>query len=222
VSNLASVREFAAGWTGDLDVLVNNAGIMQVPLARTADGFESQTATNYFGPFALTSLLLPHVTDRVVTVSSQLHRRGRVRLDDLNWKTRRYNATAAYCDSKLDDVLFALELQHRLAGSGSRVRSMIAHPGIAATGLLAHRGRSSALAMRAMRFMINDAEHGALPSLYAATQDIPGGSYVGPDGIGGIKGNPEIGTPSRTARNPDIARKLWDATAGLTGTDFHL
>lgn len=91
VADLTSVRSFAQAWTGDIDILVNNAGIMEVPLAYTADGFESQAATNYFGPFALTNLLLPHVTDRVITVSSQLHRRGRVRLGDLNWRQRRYN-----------------------------------------------------------------------------------------------------------------------------------
>ena len=219
VSSLESVRAFARAWTGEIDILINNAGIMQVPLAYTADGLESQAATNFFGPFALTNLLLPHVTDRVITISSQLHRRGHVRTDDLNWKTRKYNATAAYCDSKLDVTLFALELNRRLAASGSRVRSLVAHPGIATTNLVSHVGGFPGFMNRAMRFMVNDAERGALPTLYAASQDIPGGSYVGPDGVGGIKGYPEIGKPSRTASDPEAARALWAAAAELTGQE---
>jgi NAD(P)-dependent dehydrogenase (short-subunit alcohol dehydrogenase family) len=191
-------------------------------LAYTADGFESQAATNYFGPFALTNLLLPHVTDRVITISSQLHRRGHVHADDLNWRKRKYNATAAYCDSKLEATLFALELNRRLAASGSRVRSLIAHPGIATTNLVSHVGGFPGVMYRAMRFMINDAEHGALPTLYAASQDIPGGSYVGPDGVGGIKGYPEVRKPSRAAADPEAARTLWAATAELTDTGAQL
>jgi NAD(P)-dependent dehydrogenase (short-subunit alcohol dehydrogenase family) len=222
VASLESVRRFAGAWTGDIEILINNAGIMQVPLAYTADGFESQAATNYFGPFTLTNLLLPHVTDRVITVSSQLHRRGHVRPGDLNWKARRYNATAAYCDSKLDATVFALELNRRLAASGSPVRSIVAHPGIATTNLVAHVGGVPGLVNRAMRFVMNDAEHGALPILYAASQDIPGGSYVGPDGPGSIKGYPAVRKPSQAAQDPDTARVLWDATAELTGTGAQL
>lgn len=216
VASLESVRAFARAWTGEIDILVNNAGIMQVPLSYTADGFESQTATNYLGPFALTNLLLPHVTDRVVTISSQLHRRGHLHTDDLNWRQRKYNATAAYCDSKLEVTMFALELNRRLAASGSRVRSLIAHPGIATTNLVAHVGGIPGAVNRASRFMLNDADHGALPTLYAATQDIPGGSYVGPDGVGSVKGHPKVRTPSRAATDPESARALWTATAALT------
>ena len=218
VADLTSVRAFAEGWRGPLDVLVNNAGIMDVPLAYTVDGFESQLATNYLGPFALTNLLLPHVTDRVVTVSSQAHRRGHAHLDDLNFESRRYRPLAAYGDSKLYDVLFALELQRRLAASGSPVRSVIAHPGLAATNLLSHRPVLSA-AYGVLGFWINDADHGALPTLFAATQDVPGGSYVGPDGPGGVKGHPKVGKLSRAARDADTARQLWDLSASLTGVD---
>jgi NAD(P)-dependent dehydrogenase (short-subunit alcohol dehydrogenase family) len=222
MSSLESVRAFARAWTGDLDILINNAGIMQVPLAYTADGLESQAATNYFGPFALTNLLLPHITDRVVTVSSQLHRRGHVRTDDLNWHTRKYNANVAYCDSKLDVTVFALELDRRLAASGSRVRSLVAHPGIATTNLFAHVGGIPGAMNRAIRFLVNDAEHGALPTLYAAVQDIPGGSYVGPDGPGSIKGHPVVRKPSAAASDPETARTLWAATAEITGTGAQL
>ena len=222
VARLDSVRAFARAWTGEIDILINNAGIMQVPLAYTADGFELQAATNYFGPFALTNLLLPHVTDRVVTISSQLHRRGHLHTDDLNWRDRKYNATAAYCDSKLEVTLFALELNRRLTASGSRIRSLIAHPGIATTNLVSHVGGFPGVMNRATRFMVNDAEHGALPTLYAASQDIPGGSYVGPDGVGGIKGYPEVRKPSRAAADPESARTLWAAAAELTGTGARL
>jgi NAD(P)-dependent dehydrogenase (short-subunit alcohol dehydrogenase family) len=217
LSSLASVRAFAESWTGDLDILINNAGIMQVPYRRTEDGFELQTATNYLGPFALTNLLLPHITGRVVTLSSQLHRLGHARLDDLSWDTRRYSALGAYCDSKLADLLFAFELQRRLAAAGSSVLSVAAHPGIATTNLAAHAGGLTALINR-LRFLQNDAEHGALPTLYAASQDVPGGSYVGPDGIAGIRGYPRIGRPSRAARDAGTARRLWEVSAQLTGT----
>lgn len=213
VADLASVRAFAAGWTGDLDLLINNAGIMQVPLSRTPEGFELQTATNYLGPFALTNLLLPHLTGRVVTVSSQLHRRGRIRLDDLNWDKRRYSELGAYCDSKLADLLFAFELQRRLAAAGSPVRSVAAHPGIAPTNLAGDKNR-----IKKLSFLLNDVQRAALPTLYAATRDLPAGSYVGPDGLGGIKGWPALGKPSRTALDPEIARRLWELSATLTGT----
>lgn len=219
VASLASVRAFAAGWTGDLDILINNAGIMQVPLSRTADGFESQAATNHFGPFALTALLLPHITDRIVTVSSQLHRRGHVRLDDLNWEKRRYNDLGAYADSKLDVLLFSLELQRRLTAAGSPIRSLVAHPGIAATNLVAHVGGLPGIANRVMGLLSNDAEHGALPTLYAATQDIPGNSYVGPNGLGSVRGYPEVRLPGAKARDADIAAQLWELTSRLTGID---
>ncbi len=129
LADLSSVREFAGSWTGDLDLLVNNAGIMMVPQGRTADGFELQFGTNHLGHFALTTLLLEHVTDRVVTVSSGLHRSGTIVLDDLNWERRSYSDTGAYGASKLANLLFALELQRRLTAAGSTVRSMAAHPG---------------------------------------------------------------------------------------------
>ena len=216
VSSLASVRAFAHAWSAPIDVLINNAGIMQVPLARTADGFESQMATNYLGPFVLTNLLLPLIRDRVVVVSSQLHRLGHVHLDDLNGLARKYSDMNAYTDSKLDITLFSLELQRRLAASGSPVRSIVAHPGIATTNLTAHRGPG----INRFGALLNDPEHGALPLLFAATEDVPGNSYVGPDGLGSIKGHPVVRKASKAARDADVAAKLWTATAELTGVDF--
>lgn len=216
LADLASVRAFAAEWAGPLDVLINNAGIMRVPQGRTRDGFELQIGTNHLGPFALTNLLLPHITRRVVTVSSQLHRRGRLDLDDLNWEHRRYNSLQAYCDSKLANLLFTLELQRRLTAAGSSVRAVAAHPGIATTNLTSHIHTIGGRLGRAFKHLFNDAEHGALPTLYAATQDVPGGCYVGPDGPGHFRGYPAIGTPSKRAQDTDLAQRLWDLSARLT------
>ncbi len=220
VSDLASIRRFAAEWTDPIDVLINNAGIMNVPLTRTADGFDSQMATNYFGPFALTNLLLPHITDRVVSVSSQLHRLGKPHLEDLTGRNRPYKDLNAYHDSKLNLVLFSTELQRRLAASGSPVKSIIAHPGIASTNLISHT--FSGRVFFSLRFLLNDAEHGALPSLFAATQDIPGNSYVGPNGPGSVKGYPKIRKPAAAGLDTRTATELWTLTAQLTGTGSQL
>jgi NAD(P)-dependent dehydrogenase (short-subunit alcohol dehydrogenase family) len=220
LTSLASIREFAAAWTGDLDILVNNAGIMLVPEGRTEDGFELHIGTNHLGHFALTNLLLPHITDRVVTISSPLHARGRIDIDDLNWERRTYNASRAYADSKQANVLFTLELQRRLAAEGSNVRAVSAHPGIARTNLGAHlTGVRGAVAGIATRVMAQDAEHGALPTLYAATQDIPGNSFVGPNGLGHLRGHPEVVQPSKASQDPALARRLWARSAELTDVD---
>ena len=214
VSDLESVRAFADATETAVDVLVNNAGVMDIPAQRTAGGFDLQTATNYFGPFALTNLLADRITDRVVSVTSQLHRRGRLDLGDLDWRTRADNPMQAYCDSKLAIVLFSLELQRRLTAAGSPVRSVLAHPGIATTALAAH---SSANRINRLRFLLNDPEHGALPTLYAATQDVPANAYVGPDGLGSVKGYPVVRRPGKRGLDAEVARQLWEATAALTG-----
>ena len=221
LADLASVREFAAGWTGDLDILVNNAGIMMVPEGRTADGFELQIGTNHLGHFALTNLLLPHITDRVVTISSDLHKIGTIKVDDLNWENRRYRPLGAYCQSKLANMLFTVELQRRLTSSGSVVRAIAAHPGVAKTNLISHVGGFQGTVNRLfLRPITQDGEHGALPTLYAAIQDIPGGSYVGPDGLIHTKGYPEIAQPSKASRNADLAQRLWNTSVRLPHTDF--
>ncbi len=215
VSDLGSVRAFAADWSGDLDLLINNAGIMDAPPARTADGFEPHLGTNYLGPFALTNLLLPHLRDRVVTVSSFLHEKGQIDLADLNSDHRPYQAARAYNDSKLADLVFALELQRRLATAGSTVRSLAAHPGLSSTSLLSH---SRSLEAFMIRRVGQDAAKGALPILFAATADLPGGSYVGPNGFRHLRGYPELATPSKTAQDPELGRRLWDLSVQLTNT----
>ena len=141
LASLDSIRAFAAAWDGEIDLLINNAGIMIPPLTRTADGFELQFGTNHLGHFALTNLLLEHVTGRVVTVSSGAHMWGQIDFDDLNWERRPYKAWRAYGQSKLANLLFCAELQRRLSAAGSTVLSNAAHPGYASTNLQFHSGR---------------------------------------------------------------------------------
>ncbi|MBK3577124.1 SDR family NAD(P)-dependent oxidoreductase [Streptomyces sp. MBT65] len=214
VSDLTSVRAFADAWSGDLDILINNAGVMDIPAARTPDGLDVQTATNHTGPFLLTTLLLDHLTDRVVHVTSELHKQGRIDLTDLDWRTRKHNGMQAYQASKLAVVLFSLELQRRLTAAGSPVRSVLASPGIARTSLAAH---SRSNVVNRFTFLTNAPERGALSLLYAATQDVPGNAYIGPDGLGGFRGSPTVRRPGKAGLDQALAGRLWDATADLVG-----
>jgi NAD(P)-dependent dehydrogenase (short-subunit alcohol dehydrogenase family) len=223
LADLASIRAFAAAWEGDLDVLINNAGVMAVPESRTADGFELQLGTNHLGHFALTNLLLEHVTDRVVTISSGAHRMGRIRFDDLNWE-REYDRWGAYGQSKLANLLFTLELQRRLTASGSTVRALAAHPGYAATNLQSRTGHRLQNALMAIgnRIVAQSDEAGALPTLFAATQDLPPAAYVGPDGLGEARGHPTLVARSARASDVETARRLWTRSEELTGATFPL
>jgi NAD(P)-dependent dehydrogenase (short-subunit alcohol dehydrogenase family) len=224
LADLASVRAFAEAWSGPLDVLVNNAGVMAVPQGRTADGFELQLGTNHLGHFALTGLLLPSITDRVVTVSSGAHRMGRIDLDDLNWERRRYRRWPAYGQSKLANLLFTMELERRLTEAGSPVRALAAHPGWAATNLQGRSGnRVLDPAMRAAnRFFAQSEAMGALPTLFAVAEDLPGGTYVGPDGRAEQRGHPTVVGRSARAQDADVARRLWERSEQLTGVGFPL
>ncbi|GAA1419789.1 oxidoreductase [Streptomyces thermospinosisporus] len=225
LADLASVREFAAGWQGPLDLLINNAGVMMLPRQRTKDGFEMQFGTNHLGHFALTNLLLPHITGRVVTVSSGAHRwgYGTIRFDDLDMDAD-YDPSRAYGQSKLANLLFTLELQRRLTEAGSKVRSLAAHPGYSATNLQSHAANPVLrLGMRlANRLVAQSDRAGALPTLYAATQDLPGASYVGPDGLGELRGSPTLVSRSRAASDPVLARRLWSVSEELTGVRWPL
>ncbi|UGT44472.1 SDR family NAD(P)-dependent oxidoreductase [Nocardia yamanashiensis] len=224
LADLASIRAFAEGWTEPVAALVNNAGIMMVPHGHTADGFERQFGTNHLGHFALTNLLLPRITDRVVTVSSQAHRRGSIDLNDLNWKARPYNTVAAYGQSKLANLLFTLELSRRLEAAGSKVRATAAHPGWSATNLQSHtENRVADLAMRIGNLVLAQRpEAGARPTLYALSRDIPSDSYVGPDGFYEYRGHPKLVGRSAAASDAATARKLWEASEELTGIRFPL
>jgi NAD(P)-dependent dehydrogenase (short-subunit alcohol dehydrogenase family) len=222
LASLASVREFASAWQGNIDLLINNAGVMVPPLTRTAEGFELQFGTNHLGHFALTNLLLDHVSGRVVTVSSNGHRMGRIDFGDLNWERKRYMRWRAYGQSKLANLLFTAELQRRLSAAGSPVLATAAHPGYASTNLQFHsqRGWQDRVSELGNRVFAQDAGGGALPTLYAAVADIPGNSFAGPDGFMQTRGAPKLVGRSRAARDDDVARRLWEVSERLTGVRF--
>ena len=222
LSDLASVRRFADEWDGEIDVLINNAGVMALPESRTADGFEMQIGTNHLGHFALTNLLLPEVTDRVVNVASSAHRMGKIDLDDLNWEQRSYDRWRAYGQSKLANLLFTLELQRRLTDAHSPLRTTAAHPGWAATNLQSHTGNFIQNAAMAIgnRVIAQSEEQGAWPTLFAAVRDLPGASYAGPQGLSEWRGRPTLVSRSAAASDSETAKKLWDLSERLTGVEF--
>jgi NAD(P)-dependent dehydrogenase (short-subunit alcohol dehydrogenase family) len=218
LADLSSVRRFAAR-VPRVDVLINNAGLMAIPEGRTADGFEAQFGTNVLGPFALTGLLLDRITDRVVFLSSVMHRIGSIRLDDLNWERRTYQRWLAYGQSKLADLMLAHELEHRFVAAGSPLRAMAAHPGYSATNLQSRtESVQDALMGLGNRFFAQSAAMGALPELYAATvPDLPGGVYVGPDGWGESYGHPIPVGSKAASHDRDVQRALFRACEELTG-----
>lgn len=221
LQDLSSVHEFADG-VDTADLLINNAGIMAAPFALTTDGFESQIGTNHFGHFALTNLLLPKLTDRVVTLSSMAHWPGRIDLDDMNWKTRRYSPWLAYSQSKLANLLFTTELQRRLRSADSPLRALAVHPGYSHTNLQGASGRriGDALMSAATRVVATNADFGARQTLYAASQDLPGDTFIGPR-FGWI-GPTQPVRRSRRAKDPVTATRLWDLSEQLTGVKFPL
>jgi NAD(P)-dependent dehydrogenase (short-subunit alcohol dehydrogenase family) len=236
LADLASIRAFCDAWSTanpeGLDLLINNAGIMAIPRKTTVDGFEMQLATNHLGHFALTGLLMPALMaiphSRVVTVSSQAHRMGRINFDDLQG-TKSYGAWRAYGQSKLANLLFTSELQRRLDRLGVPMLALAAHPGFAATNLQqagpAMRGRKlqARITTAMSKVMAQSAEMGALPTLFAATAPgIPGDSYIGPDGFGEQRGYPRIVDRSASAKNESDAKRLWEESEVLTGVIYPL
>ncbi|GGF36567.1 putative short-chain dehydrogenase/reductase [Williamsia phyllosphaerae] len=222
LADLASVRRFADG-IDTVDVLINNAGVMAVPKKRTADGFEMQFGTNHLGHFALTGLLLPKITDRVVTVSSFAHVLGKIDLDDLNYDHRRYERWSAYGQSKLANLLFGFELARKLGRSGSAVSSMVAHPGYARTELQSHTQSIYDRIMKVTNLIGQSAADGALPELYAAASpDAASGAFYGPSGLGGLRGAPTLTKAMPKARDEGVAQALWLASEKLTGVSYDI
>jgi NAD(P)-dependent dehydrogenase (short-subunit alcohol dehydrogenase family) len=236
LADLSSVRRFAAEW-GDrrLDLLINNAGIMAIPRRVSPDGFELQLATNHLGHFALTGLLLPALLNRpataakpprVVTLSSFVHRTGRLHVDDLMLE-RDYSPWKAYGQSKLANLLFVRELQRRVEAAGAALASLAAHPGYAATNLQAVGPAMSGNAVLgrvmglATAVLGQSADKGAWPTLRAATDPTArSGEYFGPGGLGEIRGAPVRVAMAPAALDPVGAAWLWERSVDLTGVDF--
>ena len=233
LSELASVRRAAEQATafGPIDVLVNNAGVMAPPFARTGDGFELQLATNHFGPFLLTGLLLPQLVasgaGRVVAVASLGHRLARsAPLGDPRRKGIRYSRWNAYAKSKLANLLFTYELDRRLRAKGVPVIALAAHPGYSATELMGSGRRASgeagraAILQAAFALVGQPPQMGAWPTLMAATAPLPGSSYVGPMNAGQLAGPPRIVSSTKLSRDPEAQRRMWEVSERATGLGY--
>jgi NAD(P)-dependent dehydrogenase (short-subunit alcohol dehydrogenase family) len=231
LADLSDVRKFADGIQASypsLDLLVNNAGVMAIPHQLTADGFEMQLGTNHLGHFALTGLLLPLLLRgsdaRIVTVSSNAHKTGRIDLDDL-MSEQRYRRWMVYSKTKLANLLFTYELQRKLAAANSAVIAVAAHPGTSATNLVAVSAQDNILKRLVMpvgaRLISQSAAKGALPQLYAATApDVKGGEYFGPNGIGESFGYPKRVDSVAASKDLNAAARLWAASEKLTGVTY--
>jgi NAD(P)-dependent dehydrogenase (short-subunit alcohol dehydrogenase family) len=238
LASLASVCEFAAQYAQNfpgksIDLLINNAGVMAVPERElTVDGYERQFATNYLGPFALTALLFPHLKPqpgtRIVIVSSTASKFGKIDFDNLQSERKYSPMWGAYGQSKLADSIFAMELQRRLTAAGSPIIATAAHPGYAITNLQTSGPGAGAPMMRLLSLLLKpiasqDAAHGALPTLLAATspEAVPGG-YYGPSGFQELKGDPVDAKIAPAAKDPVVAKRLWSETEKLTGVTFQI
>ncbi len=231
LSSLASVREAAARFNAchaTLDLLINNAGVMWLPHLFTADGHEMQFGTNHLGHFALTGLVIDRLLatpgSRVVTVSSVAHANGRIHFDDLSFQARRYGKQVAYGQSKLANLMFALELSRRLELRGAKTKSLSCHPGAASTNLAAPGMSSisplSLMNMIGLSLFGQSPEKGAMPTMYAATAEhAESGDYIGPRFFQ-LWGAPRKVICMPHARNADIARRLWECSEALTGVKF--
>lgn len=229
LGDLASVRQFASEFAGRydrLDLLINNAGVMVPPYSKTKDGFELQFGTNHLGHFALTAHLLPLLMatsfSRIVTVSSIAARRAKIRFDNLDG-SKGYSPMPYYRQSKLSNLLFAIELQKRLERAGASAISVACHPGISVTNLLSRgSGKETGELMKwIMGIVAQPAGWGALPTLYAATDpDLRGGEFIGPDGPGNTKGYPVLTNDAAKLFDQALASRLWNVSEELTGVRY--
>lgn len=224
LARLESVRFFADNFAknySQLDLLINNAGVMVPPYSKTADGFELQLGTNHLGHFALTGLLIDLLIktqgSRVVNVSSNAHKIGKLDFGDLNWEKRKYKKWKSYGDSKISNLYFTYQLQQRLDDVKADVFAATSHPGWTATELQRHTGLMSAL----NNFFAQGIDMGALPTLYAAVgPDVKSGDYFGPSGFLEMKGYPKKAESNPLSKDKKIAEKLWDVSEKMTGVRF--
>lgn len=232
--DLASLRSVRQGATAirerydRLDLLINNAGVMVPPYGKTEDGFETQIGTNHLGPFAFTGLLLDRLLAtpgaRIVTMSSNAHRWGRIQFEDLHFE-RGYRAWAAYGQSKLANLLFTYELQRRLSAAGSGTLSLAAHPGWARTELQRYAEQNwwaPLFRLTGLEALFSqDAAGGALPLLRAATDpSVEGGQYFGPSGFQGLKGDPILAQSNAVSHDADLQQRLWQRSEQSTGVVY--
>jgi NAD(P)-dependent dehydrogenase (short-subunit alcohol dehydrogenase family) len=214
LADLTSVRQFADS-VDTVDVLVNNAGVLGLPLTRTADGFEPHIGTNHLGHFALTCLLADRIQDRVVSVTSSGYQWARLHLEDLNWERRRYSRWLAYGESKLANLLFI----HELARRG--IRAYAADPGIVNSNITREGSARMQWAGKYVHPLIGQTPaHGARSTLAAITTELPSGAYIAPRGPLHQWGKPKPAKLLAKARDSDAARRLWELSAQLTDCDL--
>jgi len=226
LADLDSVRTFATSVDEPIDVLINNAGVMATPYKKTAQGFELQFGTNHLGHFALAGQLLDRLREapspRVTVLASMAHNWGSINFDDLQ-SEQKYERWRAYGQSKLANLMYAYEFARHAKAAGSPIVVTAAHPGYAATKL---QGKTESFMDRVMAVgnavLAQSAEAGAWPTLYAATEAIPSGSYVGPDGFMQQRGKPKLVGSNRESRDEAAASRLWDVSEELTGVTYRL
>lgn len=230
LNSLTSVRSFVKSFCdkhNKLNLLIENAGIMIPPFAKTEDGFESQMAVNYFSHFLLANLLMPVLNKtegaRIATTSSIAHENGRIDFDNLNSELS-YSKMGAYSQSKLACLMFAYELQRRLNKAGSKVIAVSAHPGVSKTNLFFNFSRLfQVLTTPILPFFTHSPEKAALPMLYAVLgDDVKGGDYFGPTGFKGMKGKPGKVNSKPHSMDKDVAKRLWGVSEKLTGKSFEI
>ncbi|UNB50041.1 SDR family NAD(P)-dependent oxidoreductase [Mycolicibacterium sp. YH-1] len=223
LADMSSVRSFGDRLDGDVDILINNAGVVTQHRAETVDSFEMTLGTNLLGPFALTNLMLPRVRSQIINVGSEAHKSATLRLDDMHLRANKWTAMGAYQRSKLAVMLWGLELDRRLRVAHSPVVAQLTHPGWVASNLshvsdkplmaLAHRGVQAV-----GKYLANDIEQGAAPTLYCISEPIPPGSYVGVEGRMGLRGGPVLIGRSTVACDYELGARVVEFAENETGT----
>lgn len=225
LADQASVRAFPDLLDGDVDILINNAGLVAQHRSDTVDGFEVTLGTNFLGPFALTNLLFDRVRDQIINVGSDAHKSATIAFDDPHLRVRKWSSFPAYARSKLAVMLWGLELDRRLRNANSPVNSQLTHPGWVASNLsnvsdTKLMSAAHSVVQAVAKRLANDLDAGAAPTLYCISEPIPPGSYVGIDSRFGLKGGPTLAGRAAVACDYEAARRLWEFAEKETGTTF--